>query len=446
MKPGQSFGQAALKRQAIRVEGSRKTRAVIVTVAGIAVLGVLAVAVFRGPGTGEEPGETLEQRLEKLRSVPYTSVTREVADETRSGVVRHDTSMVFGGYNLYCSRVSPEVFLMDMTGRVVHTWSRPEQTKALWEHAVMLENGDLIVIDKYSSLMRLDWNSEMIWQHKMEVHHDFAILEDGTIYVILRDGALYRGLVIRFPVVARITQDGHQIERWSTHERLFHIRQTLDPRSFLDTLLDSIAAQGRSLPFAETVPGSVEIYTLEDGTRLYDYFHLNTLTVLQDTPLGRGDNRFRAGNLLLCFRNVNQIAVLDMETKKIQWAWGEGNLEWPHHPTLLAGGNILVFDNGVRRKFSRVLEVDPRTDEIVWEYKADPPESFYTFEKGSAQRLPNGNTLVCDGDNCRAIEVTHRGEIAWEWINPAVHKGHRVQIYRIERIPAAIVDPLLKGG
>jgi outer membrane protein assembly factor BamB len=111
---------------------------------------------------------------------------------------------------------------------------------------------------------------------------------------------------------------------------------------------------------------------------------------------------------------------------------------------MVGSGNILVFDNGVRRGASRVLEVNPHTGAVEWEYSADPPESFYTYEKGSAQRLPNGNTLICDGDNGRAFEVTPEGETVWEWLNPALRKGRRVQLYRIERIPPDRIEPLLE--
>lgn len=37
---------------------------------------------------------------------------------------------------------------------------------------------------------------------------------------------------------------------------------------------------------------------------------------------------------------------------------------------------------------------------------------------GSAQRLPNGNTLLCEAAFGRLIEVTHRGDVVWEFVNP----------------------------
>jgi outer membrane protein assembly factor BamB len=147
---------------------------------------------------------------------------------------------------------------------------------------------------------------------------------------------------------------------------------------------------------------------------------------------------------MLCFRNVNQIAILERETKSILWVWGEGELQWPHHPTMLDDGNILIFDNGVGREYSQVIEVDPTTGQIVWRYVGNPPQAFYSFSKGSPQRLPNGNTLICDSDNGRALEVTAEGETVWEWYNPAkTEDGKRIVVYRMTRLSPESVEPLL---
>jgi hypothetical protein len=180
-----------------------------------------------------------------------------------------------------------------------------------------------------------------------------------------------------------------------------------------------------------------------DGKIVYNYFHMNTISLLPETPLDAVDSRFRAGNLLICFRNVNQIAILAEGTKEILWVWGEGVLEWPHHPTMLESGNILVFDNGVRREYSKVIELNPVTETVEWEYVGNPPESLYTYTRGSAQRLPNGNTLISEGDRGRAFEVTKEGEIVWERLNPMTSEGNRVQIYRMMRLAPEVIEPLL---
>ena len=407
------------------------------------VLVTTIVLLTYRPDEAPPPEASRTGRLEQLRSLPYTAVTDYEAGSGRAGVLVSKPDKAYQGYNLFCSRIMPEVYLMDMAGAIVHTWSRPEDDIWVWDHAVMQPDGDVIVINKFKDLLRLAWDSKVVRRWEMDVHHDVAVLPDGSLYAIIRGAEPHRGLIVRFPSIVHFSPEGEEMDRWYTYEHLAEIMETFDRRSFLDTILDSMLAAGAEIELTETVPGKIEANTLKDGRVLYDYFHLNTVTILPETPLGTRDPRFRAGNLLICFRNVNQIAILDRDTKEILWVWGEGMLQWPHHPTMVENGNILVFDNGVLRGWSRILEVDPVTGSVEWEYVADPPETFYTYEKGSAQRLPNGNTLICDGDNGRAFEVTREGEIVWEWLNPAMRQGRRVQIYRIERIPAGAVVPLL---
>jgi hypothetical protein len=395
--------------------------------------------------SGDEPGDTksddLKARLERLRSVPYTSVAPEPAGPGKDGVGIHKADKAYGGYNLYCSGASPEALLMDMDGKIVHRWSFRSKRLPHWDHMVLLDNGDLLVANKFKHLLKLDWNSNLLWRRRMQVHHDIAVA-DRTIYVPLREIHDYRGFRSRFSAIAKLTWTGEEVFRWSTRDHLDEIKKVFDQRSFIDTILDSLLAGEGLEAIDRPLSHTPELKGLMVGT-LFDYFHLNTITIIPENALGQRDPRFRAGNLLICFRNVNQIAVLDKDTWEILWVWGEGVLEWPHHPTMLDNGSILIFDNGVLRKFSRVVEVDPVAGRIEWEYVADPAEEFYTYEKGSAQRLPNGNTLVCDGDNGRAFEVTRAGEIVWEWHNPDRELGRRVTVYRMTRLPEAIIEPLL---
>jgi outer membrane protein assembly factor BamB len=111
-------------------------------------------------------------------------------------------------------------------------------------------------------------------------------------------------------------------------------------------------------------------------------------------------------------------------------------------PTLLENGHLLVFDNGVHRDFSRVLEVNPVTEEIVWQYRA---ADFYSQWRGSNQRLPNGNTLICESQNGRVFEVTPAGEVVWEFHNPEMKRKKRKRIYRMMRYSPEQMDALLGG-
>jgi len=130
-----------------------------------------------------------------------------------------------------------------------------------------------------------------------------------------------------------------------------------------------------------------------------------------------------------------------------------GQFVGQHHahmiPAGLPGeGNILVLDNGGRsgyggsggypryiRKYSRVIEFNPLTLEVVWQYGAEGgDEMFFSPNMGSAQRLPNGNTLITDGANGRVFEVTPDKDIVWEFIPPIIGKKDNA-IYRAYRVP-----------
>jgi hypothetical protein len=103
-------------------------------------------------------------------------------------------------------------------------------------------------------------------------------------------------------------------------------------------------------------------------------------------------------------------------------------------PALLDNGRLLVFDNGTKRDHTRILELDPTTLEVAWQYRADPPTAFHSKWRGSSERLPNGNTLLCESDRGRAFEVTPQGETVWEFWNPELKGEKRRGIYRFGRV------------
>ncbi len=406
------------------------------------LLNLILLSISRGvladQWVSEKP-EDWDRRLDMLRSVPYIAFSETVVEEGDTGVVFHNQEKTQKGYNFYCTRSSGEAFVLDMNGCVVHQWKYPPKKGAGSDHALMLENGDLLVVKKFDELIRLDWDSNTIWRRKLRVHHDVSLAPDSSIYTILRGHETHRGMRVWFDTIAHLTPEGQELRRWSTYDHLVDLQRSLDTRSFLDTVLDS-AMGGRS-------PGkklSNEVKkAIADHRYNFDYFHINTVNLLPATSLGDRDQRFRAGNLLVCFRNVNQIAVLEKDTYRILWVWGEGQLEWPHHPAMLGNGHMLIFDNGVEREYSRVVELDPVSGAIVWEYMAEFPEDFFSYARGSVQRLANGNTLISESDNGRVFEVTRGGEVVWIWLNPVRKKGHRETVYRMMRLPEDLLDPLL---
>jgi hypothetical protein len=397
----------------------------------------------------ETPPDDWEGRLERLRAVPYVGLSDQPVEEDSSGVVFVDPDRVCDGYFHYCNRLSGDAFLLDVDGQIVHQWQFPADRKEdsepevqLDDYTIMLDNGDLLVQKKFMELLQLDWNSNLRWRKRLDVHHDMAVAPDGSYYVVLREFRIHRDLHVRFPAIVHLTAEGEELDRWSGYDRLGELKRSLDDRLFLDTILDSLQA---GVKVDGGIRGSIR--AAESGQKHYDHFHLNTVGVLPPTALGRQDDRFGPGNLLVCFRNINHIAVLEKDTYRVLWAWGADQLDWPHHPTMLPNGHILIFDNGTKRKYSRVIEINPVEETIVWSYQGDPPKSFFSHTRGSAQRLPNGNTLICESNVGRAFQVTEDGTLVWEWLNPRTKqwrgKTHRETVYRMLYYSNELVEKLL---
>jgi hypothetical protein len=99
---------------------------------------------------------------------------------------------------------------------------------------------------------------------------------------------------------------------------------------------------------------------------------------------------------------------------------------------LPGAGNLLLFDDQGGAGFppaalgiyagSRILEIDPVKNEIVWQYAGDdsgrPVWTFFSSFVSSASRLPNGNTLIDEGMNGRIFQITPHGDIVWEYVTP----------------------------
>jgi uncharacterized protein (UPF0248 family) len=129
------------------------------------------------------------------------------------------------------------------------------------------------------------------------------------------------------------------------------------------------------------------------------------------------------GDILASFRPTSTVVRIARETGKILWKLSAPTVAGQHAPHLLGNGNVLIFDNGVHRlddsmPYSRVIEVNPATNEIVWKYQDKPAWNFFSPRMGNAQRLPNGNTLITESTFGRFFEVTRDGDIVWEYVNP----------------------------
>ena len=303
------------------------------------------------------------------------------------------------GYTLFSTtRGGRDAYLIDLKGDVVHRWHSEEGI----HYAYLLDNGNLLcrtmppadaggvetVGGSSSSILELDWEGNIVWAYRDPMlHHDYQRLPNGNTLLLLWEPIP--------PDLAAQVQGGYEAD------------------------------------FAPGMLGDVVREVAPDGAALWEWRSWEHLDPAEDIicPLearrewthGNSLNVTPGGDLLVSYRLTSTVGIVDRATGAFKWKWGPGEIYHQHHPTWLDSGRVLIFDNGGHRRgvsYSRIVEVDPATDQICWQYQGAPAISFYSYNISSAERQPNGNTLICEGAPGRLFEVTPRGEIVWEYINP----------------------------
>lgn len=337
-----------------------------------------------------------------------------------SGVTRFERASAQPGFNLYCSGHAPEAFLMDMEGRVLHSWKcswldipdappLESSTQNTFRRVALLPDGHLLAIYGGRGMVRLDANSNVVWSYHERAHHDLEVLPDGSIWTLIRRDRsvprINRGALIVDDYAVRLSPEGKELER----------------HSILDALLNS--RWSKLLPTGAKLGG--------------DILHTNSIRLL-GKDASKAHPSLSAGDLLLCIRELDLVCSLD--TKRHRMTWGTvGPWRAPHDPTLTPDGKLLIFDNAGHGGFSRVIELDLRGAVPTWMYAGTPPEAFSSLFCGSARRLPNGNTLIAESTRGRVLEVTTEGQVVWEFTNPkraGNNKALVAAIFDLVRLPA----------
>ncbi|MFW5980807.1 MAG: aryl-sulfate sulfotransferase [Halanaerobiaceae bacterium] len=360
------------------------------------------------------------------------------------GLNIYKSDKAYQGYTLFCeafpepkesNNLERYVYLVDMKGEIAHKW---EVERSLQSYCKLLPDGNLIhptrdrseVARGKAGLYEVDPEGNIQWHLRCRTDHDFQILSSGNflVHTITDNFASHLGPELkRQPYIIEVTPEKKLVWDWKGEEHFNELKEHLSGESWQHVL--------------ERIQGEFE----------FDWAHNNTTQVIPPNMTNQKEKSmgkyqiFKPGNIIISYRSLDVIAVIEKETGKIVWAWGPGILDGQHKPHMLENGNILIFDNGTLRGYSRVIEIDPLTEEIKWEYTAEPKEKFHSKYISGAQRLPNGNTLICEGSKAHLFEVTRDKEIVWDFVNPYHDKNNNKRaIYRCLRYSEDYVPSFLK--
>jgi hypothetical protein len=155
-------------------------------------------------------------------------------------------------------------------------------------------------------------------------------------------------------------------------------------------------------------------------------------TTTEEAASHAGGRSGKGGDLLYRWGNPQAYRA---GTARDQQLFAQHDAQW-----IAAGqpgaGHLLVFNNGRGRSgrpYSSVDEIVPPVNargvyrrrpnhafgpaEPVWTYTAAEKGQFFSGHISGAQRLPNGNTLICSGEGGRLFEVTPEGKTVWEYVS-----------------------------
>ena len=410
-----------------------------------------------------------------------------------TGTTIYDPEKCCNGYTLFPVDKKGTA-LIDMNGRVVRFW---KDTCPM--PAKMLPNGHILTClserDKkyayqdHNDLTEVDFNGNIV----RSFDHFEEVDDDGNKYYSLRQHHDFQveGNPVGYPIPGIGDYSNYRKVLILCHED--RLDKKISPQLLLDDVLVEMDLDGNILwkwsaldhfeEFGFSTAEKLAMYhdpnTQNKGKDgLGDILHLNCASYLSENRhYDAGDERFKPDNIILNSRETSTTFIIDHDTGHIVWKLGPnhcdeklGSLMGMHQvhmiPRGLAGeGNILAFDNGgmsgygvpspgnesgkkvYRRDHSRVIEFDPVTLEMIWCFSAadmgyaSPLHAHYFYSPfiSNAQRLKNGNTLICEGVSGILMEVTREKQIVWEYVEPEIGE---LGIYRAYRVPYSWVKEL----
>ncbi len=355
---------------------------------------------------------TAHPEIEKLHSVDNIATHAETIDPTQMSP----------GNTLICFGIDAAI-LIDANGNTIHKWYLPYSQAwpnpphvpapvpdmlTFFIDAEAFPNGDLLAIyHAYDDtpygygMVKMDKDSKVIWKLNLNAHHDMYVAHDNRIYTLTQE-----------------YQDNNFLPQLSYYQSPFltdSIRILSPDGALLDTI--PVVAAFMGTPYEQMLYRKFEPMAYKTN----DYTHTNSVMVLENDIAAKFP-MFKPGQILVSVRNLETLAVIDPETRKVVWAM-RGIWKAQHEAQFMDNGNIMLFDNqgyddgsvGEERR-SRVMEVNPATGEIPWAYTGDAHQKFYSSYRGSEQILPNGNVMAMETfPGHQLLEVTPDQEVVWRF-------------------------------
>jgi hypothetical protein len=419
------------------------------------------------------------------------------------GLNLHDAKAACPGYTLLAPANSTATYLLDMDGRVVKSWQsdcKPGHSAYLLENGNLLRAGAVVNPPFHAfggaggRIQEFSWDGELLWDFTYASdshlgHHDICRLPNGNVLLLVweqktREEAVAAGRRPETVKGAGLVSDGvveikptgkttgEVVWEWHAWDHLVQDHDRTKARfgdvggnpqridvNFGENTVAAMVARPEELKKLQDL-GYIGSTVRKPGPVSPDWLHINAVAYNPELD-----------QIILSIHQFSEVWVIDHGTTKAEAAgesggksgkgggllyrWGnprayragtardqklfsQHNAHWI--PRGLPGaGNILIFNNGLRRTggaYSSVDEIVPPVDgngryastagkpfgpdAPAWSYSAPKRADFYSSFISGAHRLPNGNTFICSGANGTLFEVTGKKEVVWKYLNPVL--------------------------
>jgi hypothetical protein len=397
------------------------------------------------------------------------------AGDQQSGFSIDDTENVTG-YTLFTPISSTTTYLINNSGDITHTWAS-DYEPAL--SVYLLDDGVILRATHFAGTLRgfqkTAWDGAVISEVEYSrQHHDIEPLPNGNVLMITteektseeaiaagRNPDLLVGGPLSVLVIVEVeptgTSGGNVVWEWHVWD---HLIQDLDPTkenygvvADHPELADFNFADGVATSWLHT--SSIDYneafdQILVSSHNLGEIWVIDHSTTTAEAAGHTGGNSGKGGDLLYRWGNPQSYRAGDENDQVFS---GQHDAQWIE-PWCPGAGNILVLNNGLERNYASVDEIVPPVDSTgnysyvpgsAYEPEAPiwtcTPAGFHPMKYSGAQRLPTGNTLICDGPEGYFFEVTPEQETVWEYVNPYPNPSGS-EVFKIRRYYEPFIESI----
>ena len=390
------------------------------------------------------------------------------------GVFLNDKE-AFNGYTLLAPTSSTSTYLIDNCGQVINSWSsnyRPGEV------AYLIADGQMLRACRFPGsfngggvggrLEWYDWEGNMVWAYNYanaehHQHHDVEVLPNGNILLMAWESRSKEEAIAMGRDSTEISNQGVWPEQiielepvgdsganivWEWH-LWDHLIQDFDPGkpNFGEVaehpeLFDINYRASRfetDWIHANSLDYNPELDQIILNSRnMNEFWIIDHSTTTAEAASHSGGNSGKGGDLLYRWGNPQTYDRGDADDQRL---FGQHDVNWipQGYP---GAGQIMIFNNGQGRpagNFSSIDVIQAPVDanghysinaqeaygptSLAWNYIANPATDFYSGRISGAQRMPNGNTLICEGINGHVFEVDENGSLVWDYLIPIGSNG-----------------------